>query len=120
MPKASTLPYYPRFIFTCDDGKCFSTADLDYLRDIKDADDKYEHDITQFVPGQLLKITWAADNNQTEVKYYEVDRLEVHQIKYDTNEPTVGMNSNDCTVIAGQPKKHLMEIYVFLKAQSKH
>lgn len=118
MPKASSLPFYPRFVFTCnDDGKCFSTADLDYLRHIKDADDPHGHDITQFVPGQLLKFTWADNNDQVAIKQYEVEKLEVHQIKYDTDEPTYGMNSNDCIEVAGKSKKHLMEIYVFLKAR---
>lgn len=114
MTKASALPYYPRFIFNCSDGRVFSTADVDLLKHVKDADDEYERDITQFVPGQIVNISWAAADNEVEVRSYEVDKIEVHQIKYDLDKPTKGMNSNDCAEISGKEKKHMMEIYVFL------
>ena len=119
MTKASSLPYYPRFIFNCSDGKCFSTADLDsleYIRDAEDEEDGYSRDITQFVPGQILNISWSAPDAKVEVKSYKVERIEIHQIKYDLDKETKGVNSNDCSVVAGKHKKHMMEIYVFLKA----
>ena len=112
MTKASLLPYYPRFIFNCSDGKCFSTADVDWLKDVKDSD--YEGDITQFVPGQNINITWSVAEGGVEIKSYSVNRVEVHQIKYDLDEPTYGMNSNDTMEVVGREKKHMMEIYVFL------
>ena len=115
MTKASSLPYYPRFIFNCSDGKGFSTADLDSLKYVKDSDDKHGDDITQFVPGQRISVTWSTDD-KGEVRSYEVDKIEIHQIKYDLDEPTFGMNSNDVMDVSGKPKKHMMDIYVFLKA----
>lgn len=120
MKKASLLPYYPRFIFSCSDGKCFTTADLDELKHIKDADDVddgFGRDITQFVPGQRVQFSWLAADDGIEVKVYTVEKIEVHQIKYDLDKETKGMNSNDCSMISGKPKKHMMEIYVFLEAE---
>lgn len=115
MTKASALPYYPRFIFNCSDGRCFSTADVDSLAHIKDAHDTYGSNVEQFVPGREVKITWATTAGEPEVKRYTVDKIEIHQIKYDLDAPTYGMNSNDCSQIFGKEKKHMMEIYVFLK-----
>lgn len=121
MTKASLLPYYPRFIFSCSDGKCFTTADLDELKDIKDADDVddgYGYDITQFVPGQRIQISWSAPDNGLEIKTYKVDKIEIHQIKRDLDAETKGMNSNDCWgAVSGRTKKHMMEIYVFLEVE---
>jgi len=112
MTNASTLPYYPRFIFNCDDGKCFSTADLDELNYIKEGGTEY--DVTRFVPKQILDISWSNGNGGLETKSYSVGKIEIHQIKRDLDEPTYGVNSNDCTSVYGRDKKWMMEIYVFL------
>nr|WP_276904078.1 hypothetical protein [Pedobacter kyonggii] len=114
MTNATDLPYYPRFIFNCSDDRCFSTGDLDYLKFIKEKGSEYE--ITRFKKGQILQITWEEDNGKKLVKDYEVSDVEIAQIKYDVDEPTYGINSNDCTGIYGKEKKWLMEIYIFLKA----
>ena len=113
MTNANALPYYPRFIFSCSDGNCFSTADLEQLKHIKDAGSEY--DVSSFVPGRKINISWVNDAGQQEIKVYKVDKIEIHQIKYDLDEPTYGMNSNDCSAVFGKEKKWLMEIYVFLE-----
>ena len=112
MTDSNNLPYYPRFIFNCDDGNCMSTGDLKFFKFIKETGSEY--DITKFTPGQKIDISWVNENDEQEIKTYEVNRIEIHQIKYDLDKPTYGMNSNDCTAIAGKEKKWMMEIYVFL------
>lgn len=117
MTKASSLTYYPRFVLTCSDGQCLATADLDYLlKYVRDAEDNYGGDITQFVPGQILKISWAGVDNEVDVRSYKVDRVEVHQIKSDLDMPTTGDMSDNCRETFGKEKQHMMEVYVFLNA----
>lgn len=79
MKDANSLPYYPRFIFNCSDGKCLSTGDLDFFKHIKEIETDY--DITSFVPGRKLEITWATDNEEQEIKAYIINRIEIHQLK---------------------------------------
>ncbi|MDJ1495020.1 hypothetical protein QNI19_18925 [Cytophagaceae bacterium DM2B3-1] len=117
MTNANSLPYYPRFIFNFSDGRCFSTADLDWFTYIKDTGDDYP--ITSFVPGRLIDMKWTKENNELDIRTYKVDKIEIHQIKYDLDEPTYGMNSNDCMGVAGKEKKWMMEIYVFLEVYNK-
>ena len=110
MIDTNKLPYYPRFIFNCDDGKCMSTGDLEYFRYFKESESK--DDINKFKPGQQITINWE---DGAELKTYQVDKIEIHRIKYDLDMPTRGMNLNDCAAIDGQEKKWMMEIYIFLK-----
>ena len=112
MTKATNLPYYPRFIFNCDDGNCMSTGDLEMFEFIKESESEYE--ITRFTPGQKIDISLINENEEHEIRTYKVDKIEIHQIKYDLDEPTYGINSNDCTAIVGKEKKWMMDIYVFL------
>lgn len=112
MIKAANLPYYPRFIFNCDDGNCMSTGDLEMFEYIKESDSG--HEITRFTPGQKINISWINESKELEIKTYKVDKIEIHQIKYDLDEPTYGMNLNDCTAVFGSKKKWMMEIYIFL------
>ncbi len=112
MNKANNLPYYPRFIFNFNDGLCFSTGDLDELEYIKESGTDYE--ITHFFPGQKIDVSWVNENEEPEIRKYEVNKIEVRQIKYDLDEPTYGINMNDCTSIYGKEKKWLMEIYIFM------
>lgn len=112
MTNASALPYYPRFIFNFSDGKCFSTCDLDEFKYIKEHE--VDYDITRFVPGQKVDVSWVNENNEQEVTTYSVNKIEIHQIKYDLDEPTYGINMNDCASVFGKEKKWMMEIYVFL------
>lgn len=112
MTDANSLPYYPRFIFNCNDGNCLSTADLELFKHIKETGSDY--DISRFVPGQSISISWINDNEEKEVRSYVVNKIEIHQIKHDLDEPTYGTNMNDCTGIFGREKKWMMEIYVFL------
>ena len=114
MIDSSALPYYPRFIFNCDDGNCMSTADLEFFEHIKETSSDYN--ISRFVPGQGIDIAWINDREEREVRSYRVKKIEIHQIKYDLDEPTYGLNSNDCTQIFGREKKYMMEIYVFLES----
>ena len=113
MTNANSLPYYPRFIFNCDDGVCISTGDLDTFEFIKEKG--IEYNITSFRPGQKIDIT-LADEEKQEIKSYVVEKIEIQQIKYDLDAPTYGLNMNDCTSRIGVAKKWMMEIYVFLKA----
>lgn len=112
MTVTNSLPYYPRFIFNCNDGNCLTTGDLELFKFIKEKGSDY--DITRFKTGEQINISWVNDNDETEVKTYIIDHIDIHQIKYDLDEPTYGMNSNDCTGLAGKEKKWMMEIYVFL------
>ena len=112
MTDSNSLPYYPRFIFNFSDDKCFSTGDLDEFEYIKEH--KQDYKISRFVPGQKVDVTFVNENNESEVGTYSVNRIEIHQIKYDLDEPTYGFNMNDCTSIFGKEKKWLMEIYVYL------
>lgn len=112
MTDANSLPYYPRFIFNFNDGVCFSTGDLEHFEYIKEH--KTDYEVTRFVPGQKVDVTFENEDNETEVKTYSVNRIEIQQIKYDLDEPTYGINMNDCSSIFGKEKKWMMEIYVFL------
>ncbi|WP_338815680.1 hypothetical protein V9L05_21840 (plasmid) [Bernardetia sp. Wsw4-3y2] len=111
MTNANSLPYYPRFIFSCNDGKYFSTGDLDFFKFVKKRDRTY--DITSFSSGDEVDIYWENDDGKTEVIAYTVDHIDIHQIKRDIDEPTKGLNMNDCTLF-GKEKKWIMEIYIFL------
>ncbi len=112
MNKASELPYYPRFIFNFNDGNCFSTGDLDEFEYIKEHGN--DHEITQFLPGQKIDVSWVNEDEELEIRTYSVNKIEIRQIKYDLDEPTYGINMNDCSAINGRKKKWMMEIYVFL------
>lgn len=112
MTETNNLPYYPRFILNCDDGNCMSTGDLEMFKFIKEANNNYE--ITRFTPGQLIQISWSNENDEPQPQIYKVEKIEIHQIKYDLDEPTYGINTNDCTGIVGKEKKWMMDIYVFL------
>lgn len=112
MTDANLLPYYPRFIFNCNDDLCFSTADLEEFKYL--TEHKSDSKITRFVTGQKVDVKIDDENGAFVIKTYEVRKIDIHQIKYDLDEPTYGFNMNDCTNIQGNPKKHLMEIYVFL------
>lgn len=112
MQNANNLPYYPRFIFNFNDGNCFSTGDLDKFEHIKGSGTDYE--ITQFYPGQKIDVKWVNESGEPEIRTYVVDKIEIQQIKYDLDEPTYGINMNDCTTYTGKEKKWIMEIYVFL------
>ena len=113
MQKAGDLPYYPRFILNCSDGNCFTTADIDEFEYVKEVGTDY--DLSRFKINQKLEIQWVDDNDEQLLKKYKVSNIEIHQIKRDIDEPTYGMNMNDCSGgIAGRRKKHLMEIYIFL------
>lgn len=106
------LLHYPRFIFNCNDGRCLSTGDLEIFSHIKATGSSY--DISSFVPGRNIDITWENENGEQEINTYTVNRIEIHQIKYDLDEPSYGVNSNDCIGVTGKKKKWMMEIYVFL------
>lgn len=110
--KASDLPYYPRFIFNCSDGNCFSTADLELFGFLKETGTDYK--VSRFKKGQKIDVTTANDSEETLIKTYVVSEIEIQQIKYDIDEPTYGFNMNDCQSVDGSEKKWLMEIYVFL------
>jgi hypothetical protein len=113
MTDANSLPYYPRFIFNCNDGVCISTGDLENFKFIKEKGSEY--DITSFRSGQKIEIS-LDDGDKQEIKSYVVDKIEIQQLKYDLDEPTYGLNRNDCVGRIGKDKKWMMEIYVFLKA----
>ena len=110
MTDANSLPYYPRFIFNCNDGRCFSTGDLDLFRFIKKRGKDY--DITSFASGEEVEIHWEDDDEITTIAYV-IDHIDIHQIKRDVDEPTKGLHINDCT-LSGKEKKWIMEIYIFL------
>lgn len=112
MTDANLLPYYPRFIFNFSDGNCFSTGDLTEFQFIKEH--KTDYEISRFIPGQKIDFTWEDENENSIIKTYTVNKIQVQQIKYDLDEPTYGINLNDCGVISGEKKKWLMEIYVYL------
>ena len=114
MDKASLLPYYPRFIFKFGENDCFSTADLDMFKFIKEVIDGKEYDVTRFIIGQIINVTVANKDGSTEVKKYRVKKVEIQQIKDDLDAPTYGINLEDCPTIFGKEKKWLMEIYIFL------
>jgi hypothetical protein len=112
MTNANLLPYYPRFIFNFNDGKCLSTADLDEFRHMKEHESGYE--ITRFFTGQKIDVTFVDVNERANVFTYIVNRVEIYEIKQDLDKPSYGFNGNDCRAISGKEKKWMMEIYVFL------
>ncbi|RYE18308.1 MAG: hypothetical protein EOP45_14345 [Sphingobacteriaceae bacterium] len=112
MNHANALPYYPRFVFNCSNGECLSTGDLEFFESIKDLNSSY--DITSFVPGEKINIYWPIENSEPEIKTYLINRIEIHQIKYDLDKAVKGENSNDCKLIYGREKKWLMDVYIFL------
>jgi hypothetical protein len=111
--KASELPYYPRFIFNCSDGSCFSTADLELFEFLKEVGTDYK--VSRFKKGQNIEVTTSDETGETLIKTYKVSEIEIQQIKYDIDEPTYGFNMNDCQSVDGSEKKWLMEIYIFLE-----
>ena len=113
MNKVNNLAYYPRFIFNFNDGFCFSTGDLEELENIKESG-KTDYKIARFFPEQKIDVMCINKNDVQEIRKYVVNKLEIKQIKYNLDEPTYGINMNDCTSIYGKEKKWLMEIYVFL------
>jgi hypothetical protein len=114
MTDANLLPYYPRFILNCSDGKCLSTGDLDIFKFITESSSDYN--ISRFYPGQRINIAWENGAGEKEIKSYELKSIEVQEIKYDLDAPSYGLNSNDCMGLHGIEKKWMMEIYIFLDA----
>ena len=112
MKEANKLPYYPRFIFNFSDGHCLSTADLDLFRFIKESGS--EHKISRFKKGQKIDVHIEGDYRKKVIKTYIVTEIEIQEIKYDIDEPTYGINKNDCLSVEGVKKKWIMDIYIFL------
>lgn len=72
MTYTNDLPYYPRFIFNCSDGRAYSTGDLDLFKFIKEVGS--ENDIESFKPGQNIEITWNSEEGSI-VKPYIVKSI---------------------------------------------
>jgi hypothetical protein len=111
MKDANLLSTYPRFIFNCNDGRCLSTGDLNFIKKIKLKG--FKGNIIQFIPEQEIEIPWTVEN-KTELKTYKIESIEIRQIKYDLDEQHYGFNSDDCENIQGQDKTWIMEIYIRL------
>lgn len=108
--KIDDLQHYPRFVFSCSDGRCYSTAELKGLKYIKR--EHIDSPIDAFYTGEIITIIW--DTDPTPVRY-KVDKIDVRDIRYHTDEKLYGIHGDDCSVIQGKEKFHLMSIFVFLE-----
>jgi hypothetical protein len=105
------LQYYPRFVFNCSDGKCFSTDDLALLKDINIP---HINKIDQFRTGEEISIKWS---DIDEPKQYIILKIDIRDIRYDSDEKLYGFHEDDCSAISTDKDKfHLMSIFIFLEA----
>lgn len=68
----NTLNHYPRFVFNCSDGKCFSTLDLDHLQFITKKD--YSTRIESFNTGEIVSIKW---DDSPKFINYKVSKIDI-------------------------------------------
>ncbi len=94
----SELDYYPRFIFTTNDGTCLSTTDkrvLDDMLNTKTNESKKDYTI-----GDEIYF-----RTQPEMKFKIID-IRLRKI-YDKSETIdLGFDSSDCTPSSGVEKNH--------------
>lgn len=107
--KVNDLQHYPRFVFNCSDGKCFSTADLDSLEFFRNSEQ--ETKVNSFQTDAEISILW--DSNPNPIKY-RITKIDVRDLRYDTDEKLYGIYSDDCSHTYGKEKFELMSIFIFL------
>lgn len=107
--KTNDLDHYPRFIFNCSDGRCLSTADLDFLKHF--SKDDQPTNINSFNIDDIINIKWADLDGHLD---YKVSKIEIKEIMYDTSEQILGMNKDDFNPVIGKDKFWLMGLYIFL------
>ncbi|MGJ1418294.1 hypothetical protein ACR79T_01625 [Sphingobacterium spiritivorum] len=109
--KINELQHYPRFVFNCSDGRCYSTADLDGLMYIKR--ENLDAPVDAFNTGETVSIVWDTEPNPIK---YVIKKIDIRDIRYDTNENLYGIYEDDCTGVYGKEKFHLLSIFIFLEA----
>lgn len=107
--KINDLKHYPRFVFNFPD-KCFSTCDLDEFKHIKN--DDHDFKVNSFKTGEIIKIK---RDDKSEISEYRISKIDIRDIRYDTEEKLYGVWEDDCTTISGKEKFELMAIFIFLE-----
>jgi len=103
----SELDYYPRFIFTTNDGTCLSTTDKKVLDDMLNA--KTNESKNGYTVGDEIYF-----KTQPEMKFKVID-IRLRKI-YDKSEAIdFGFDSSDCTPSLGVEKKPLFLIYITIE-----
>ena len=108
--KINDLKHYPRFVISRPDGKCFSTLDLDELKYMNN--DDHDSKINSFRTGEIIKVKW---NDKNETLRYKIQKIDIRDLRYDTEEPLYGAWEDDCTSLSGMEKIELMAIFIFLE-----
>lgn len=107
--KLIDIPYFVKFIFSCDNGECFSTTDSEMLKFIVDADTKKP--IIKLNIGQKIQFESVADNS----KIYEITDIIIRHLFEDTDSHNYGFDSEDCDYTQGEDKEWLFSILINTK-----
>lgn len=107
--KLEQIPYFVKFIFSCENGECFSTSDSEMLKFIIDA--KTKESISALSIGQKVMFEPTKDNNKT----YEITDIKIRHIFDDTEMHKYGVDMEDCIYPQGESKEWLFSILISTK-----
>ncbi|MDQ0064175.1 hypothetical protein [Chryseobacterium lathyri] len=107
--KLEQIPYFVKFIFSCENGECFSTSDSEMLKFIIDQNSNEK--INKLYIGQKLKFEPIEENEKT----YEITDIKIRHIFPDIDDHKIGFDMEDCEYSQGENKEWLFSILVSTK-----
>ena len=109
--KVKDIPYYARFIFSGDNGACYSTTDKEILNFIIDR--STGEPIFNIKRGQ--KISFISSDGTNDELIYTVEEITVRHLVDDLELLKYGIDLEDCTQSQGDEKEMLFSILVEMK-----
>lgn len=107
--KLEHIPYFVKFIFSCENGECMSTSDSEMLKFVINKNTKEK--IDKLFIGQKLIFEPVEDNDKT----YEITDIKIRHIFDDTEYHKKGIDMEDCTYTQGENKEWLFSILISTK-----
>jgi hypothetical protein len=101
--KIAQLPYV-KFVFLCNDGSCYSTADIAMLEHIRqpNSDNRaYSFDVGD-------RITFAPNSD----KVFRITEVAIRHLHDDTNMMRLGFDSEDCVSMQGAAKEWILKVLI--------
>ena len=107
--KLEQIPYFVKFIFSCENGECFSTSDSEMLKFIIDKNTNEK--IDRLFIGQKLNFEPTEENENT----YEIIDIKLRHIFHDTEYHKKGIDMEDCEYPQGENKEWLFSVLISTK-----
>ncbi|AQW92982.1 hypothetical protein [Elizabethkingia anophelis] len=103
------LPYFVKFIFSCENDECISTTDSEMLKYVIDKNTGEE--IRSLYIGQNLNFEPIKENDKT----YEIIDIKIRHLFHNTDYHNKGIDLQDCQYPQGEIKEWLFSILVSTK-----